>query len=46
MSRTANRHRPAAQMRDFALEAAYLLAVASAAATWTYLIGRILGFAS
>jgi hypothetical protein len=43
MSRTANRHRPPAQMADFALGAAQFLAVALAAAAWTFLIGRILG---
>jgi len=43
MFRTPNRHRAPAQMFDWALAAADFLAIATAAALWTYGLGRVLG---
>lgn len=43
MPRTPNRHRAPAHMFDWALAAADFLAMATAAALWTYGIGRALG---
>jgi hypothetical protein len=43
MPRTPNRLRAPAQMFDWALALADFLAIATAAAVWTYGIGRVLG---